>query len=112
MADTFEEQRATLIAVAEMFLNCLMSTEQILEKAMAASEGSPVRESFGPASAIRAVVKAAVAHNREAANSRTEVRTNQRYLRMASRTTAVSFTAVSKLAQERLSRIVINDNIQ
>ena len=68
----FEEHRATLIAVAEMLLNCPVSPEHILDKAMAALEGSPVRENFAPVSAIRAVVKATVAHNCGAADSRTE----------------------------------------
>ena len=68
----FEEHRTTLIAVAEMLLNYRVSPDEILDKTITALGASPVRETFGPASAIRAVVKTAVAHNCEVPNSRTE----------------------------------------
>jgi hypothetical protein len=58
-----------LTAVAEMLLNCRAAPEQILDKAIAALDGSLVSESFQSVSATRAVVKATLAYNRELAQS-------------------------------------------
>jgi hypothetical protein len=66
----FDERRASLSAIAEVLLSCRVPSEQILDSAMASLTGSPMREPFGPLAAIRAVVKAAIAQNREAADSR------------------------------------------
>jgi hypothetical protein len=71
----FNEQRLALTVVAEMVLRCHVSPEQILSKALTALENSPLYENFGQVSATRAVVKAAIAHNREAANSSIESET-------------------------------------
>jgi len=65
----FSEQRAALTVAAEMLLRCHVSPEQILSRALTALENSPLYENFGQVSATRAVVKAAIAHNREADNS-------------------------------------------
>ena len=68
----FNTHRPTLTAVAEMLSYSRVSPEQILDEAAADLEGSSVRNPFAQIAAIRAVVKAAIAHNREAANSRIE----------------------------------------
>jgi DNA-directed RNA polymerase specialized sigma24 family protein len=68
----FNTHRPTLTAVAEMLSHSSASPEQILDEAAANLEGSSVRDPFAQVAAIRAVVKAAIAHNREAATSRIE----------------------------------------
>jgi hypothetical protein len=65
----FNTHRPTLRAVAEMLSDSSASPEQTLDEAAANLEGSSVRDPFAQVAAIRAVVKAAIAHNREAANS-------------------------------------------
>lgn len=62
----FQERRAELSVVAAMLLFRKISTEQILECALTALEGSSFHEVFGPISALRAVVKASIADSREA----------------------------------------------
>lgn len=64
----FEEHHADLAIAAEMLLRCHLSPERILNKALTALEHSTCDETFGKVNAIRAVVEAAVAHNRETAN--------------------------------------------
>ncbi len=59
----FHEQHARLTAAAEAILHRKASTEQILRTALEDSEGRPFHEIFGPASALRSVVKAAIASN-------------------------------------------------
>jgi hypothetical protein len=68
----FNTHRPTLTAVAETLSHSCVSPEQVLDEAAADLEGLSVRYPFAQVSAIRAVVKAAIAHNREAANSRIE----------------------------------------
>ena len=68
----FNTHRRTLTAVAEMLSHSSASPEQILDEAAATLEGSSVRDPFAQVAAIRAVVKAAIAHNREADDSRIE----------------------------------------
>lgn len=60
----FREQREHLTEVAEMLLCQNDSPEQILQTALEELEGSPFCETFGSASAVRAVVKAAIAYDR------------------------------------------------
>jgi hypothetical protein len=64
----FHERRAELSAVAETLLFREISPEQILDSALTALEGSSFHEVFGPISAIRAVVKAAIASSCEVRN--------------------------------------------
>ena len=59
----FEEHHSQLAEVAEILLDRSGSPEQILQTAFAELEHHPLYEPFGPISAIRAVVKAAIAHN-------------------------------------------------
>ena len=68
----FNTHRPTLTAVAEILSHSRVSPELILDEAAADLEGSSVRDPFARVSAIRAVVKAAIAHNRDVANSRIE----------------------------------------
>lgn len=65
----FEAQGATLTAVAEILSATRVSAEQILEEAISALEGSPLRCEFGQNSAIRAVVKASISYHRRTADS-------------------------------------------
>lgn len=65
----FDEQGATLTVVAEMLVPCQTSPRQILDQAFTALEGSPLRGAFGRISAIRAVVKAAVAYKLQTSHS-------------------------------------------
>jgi hypothetical protein len=65
----FDEQDATLTAVAEILSASGVSPEQILKEALVALEGSPLHRDFGQNSAIRAVVKASISRNRRAADS-------------------------------------------
>jgi Sigma-70, region 4 len=59
----FEEHHSQLAEVAEILLDCSGSPEQILQMAFAELEHHPLYKPFGQISAVRAVVKAAVAHN-------------------------------------------------
>jgi hypothetical protein len=68
----FDEQEATLTVVAEMLVPCRISPRKILDQALTALEGSPLRDAFGQISAIRAVVKAAIAYRLKASNSASE----------------------------------------
>lgn len=65
----FEEQHATLTAVAKILWAGRVSPEQILEEALAALEGFPLHRDFGEISAIRAVVKASLSHHRRTHDS-------------------------------------------
>jgi hypothetical protein len=65
----FEEQDATLTAVAEILSPGRVSPEQILAEALVALEGSPLHRDFGEISAIRAVVKASISYHRRTAGS-------------------------------------------
>jgi hypothetical protein len=69
----FHERRAELSAVAETLLFRKISTEGILDTALMALEGSLFHEVFGPISALRAVVKAAIASGCEVRNSQFQV---------------------------------------
>jgi hypothetical protein len=68
----FNEQGATLTAVAEMLLPSRAASGQVLEQALTSLEGSPFRETFGQICAIRAVVKAAIAYKLKSANCASE----------------------------------------
>jgi hypothetical protein len=68
----FNEQRATLTAVAEMLLPSRVAPGQVLEQALTSLEGSPLRDTFGQICAIRAVVKAAIAYKLKNANCASE----------------------------------------
>ena len=68
----FNEQRATLIAVAEMLLPSRVAPGQVLEQALTSLEGSALHDTFGQICAIRAVVKAAIAYKLKNANCATE----------------------------------------
>lgn len=59
----FEEHHMQLTEVAEILLDRCGSPEQILQKAFAGLEHYPFYEPFGQISAVRAVVKAAIANN-------------------------------------------------
>ena len=60
----FEDHGATLAAVAAILSDNHVSPKQILEEAIAALEGSPLRCDFARNSAIRAVVKASLSYHR------------------------------------------------
>jgi hypothetical protein len=68
----FNQQRATLTAVAEMLLPSRVAPGQVLEQALTSLEGSPLRDTFGQICAIRAVVKAAIAYKLKNANCASE----------------------------------------
>ena len=59
----FEEHHSELIEVAEILLYRNGSPEAILQTALAELDGTPFDKAFAKASATRAVVKAAIAHN-------------------------------------------------
>jgi hypothetical protein len=59
----FQEQHARLVLAIETLLYRNESPEQILRAALTELEGRPFHEFFGQVSALRAVVKAAIAHN-------------------------------------------------
>ena len=59
----FREEHSELAHAAEMTLYQRGSQEQILTTALTELEGRPFHEGFGLVSALRAVVKAAIAHN-------------------------------------------------
>lgn len=59
----FEEHHSQLTEAAEILLERSGSPEQILRTAFAELEHHPFYEPFGRISALRAVVKAAIAHN-------------------------------------------------
>jgi hypothetical protein len=59
----FQEQHARLVLTVETLLYRNESPEQILRAALTELEGGPFHEFFGQVSALRAVVKAAIAHN-------------------------------------------------
>jgi hypothetical protein len=61
--ELFEEHHSQLSEVAEILLYRSHPAEQILSTAFAELEYRPFDDSFGKVSAIRAVVKAAIAHN-------------------------------------------------
>jgi hypothetical protein len=67
--ELFRERHASLTVIAEVLLYRRISTDQILNSALSTLQGSPFDEVFGPVSALRAVVKAVVAHTDEASNS-------------------------------------------
>lgn len=69
----FHERRAELSVVAEMLLFRKISTELILDRALTPLEGSSFHDVFGPISAVRAVVKAAIASSCEVRNSQGQV---------------------------------------
>jgi hypothetical protein len=75
----FNEQRATLTAVAEMLLPSPVAPGQFLEQALTSLEGSPLRETFGQICAIRAVVKAVIAYKLKNAASEAEEPVSQKY---------------------------------
>jgi Sigma-70, region 4 len=68
----FNEQRATLTAVAEILVSSRVASCQVIEQALTSLEGSPLRETFGQICAIRAVVKAALAYKLKSANCASE----------------------------------------
>lgn len=59
----FEEHHSQLTEVAEILVHKSGSKEQILQTAIAELEHHPFYEPFGNTSAVRAVVKAAIAYN-------------------------------------------------
>lgn len=59
----FEEQHSQLAEVAEILVHRSGSPEQILQTALSELEHQPFNEPFGKTSALRAVVKAAIAFN-------------------------------------------------
>ena len=64
----FDENHSDLTIAAEMLLRCDSSPETIINKALAALEDSPYEDDSHD-HAIRAVVEAAIAHNRHTSNS-------------------------------------------
>ena len=64
----FDENHSDLTIAAEMLLRCDLSPAIIINKALAAQEDSPY-EDDSHGHAIRAVVEAAIAHNRHTSNS-------------------------------------------
>ena len=61
--ELFEERHSELTEVAEILLCRHGSPEAILQTALADLDGSPFNKTFGRACAMRAVVKAVIAHN-------------------------------------------------
>ena len=59
----FEKHHSQLTEVAEILLHRSGSPEEIVQTALAELEHRPLYEPFGKISAVRAVVKATVAHN-------------------------------------------------
>lgn len=59
----FKKERTTLKIAATMILRRKASTESVLHSALEELEGRPFYEAFGLASALRSVVKAAIAYN-------------------------------------------------
>jgi hypothetical protein len=59
----FEIHHSQLAEVAEILLHRSGSPEQIVQTAFAELEHHPFYEPFGKISAVRAVVKAVIAHN-------------------------------------------------
>lgn len=59
----FNEHHSELLEVAEILLYRNGSPEAILQAALAELDGKPFDKAFGRATATRAVVKAAIAHN-------------------------------------------------
>src|ERR1700761_8850705 len=64
----FDQNHADLTIAAEMLLRCDLSPETIIKEALAALEASPYEDDSHD-HAIRAVVEAAIAHNRHTSNS-------------------------------------------
>ena len=67
--ELFRERHVSLTAIAEALLYRRISTDQILNNALSTLLGHPFDEVFGPVSALRAVVKAVIAHTDEASKS-------------------------------------------
>ena len=63
----FEDNHEDLVIVAEMLLDCDLSPERVLRKALSALESSPCEVTFGEA--IHAVIDTAIEYNRGTANA-------------------------------------------